>query len=178
MINIVLLFHLAMKRYSAVSGLTQLILPAGHVSSELESESQLEKTKLVGTMVCLATHCLFVFLPTIVVCCHCDAGVAQAGLFGEDNLRHGGHVDDVSAPLSEHQALCPRGEAGSFDGQHGSSYVTLDTQTTRHLHQNLLQITEHLRKLAVYETLLTSRKVIGNSRPSMVLPLAGVANIL
>lgn len=76
-------------------------------------------------------------LPTVVVCCHGDAGIAQAGLLGEDHLWHSGHVDDVSAPLAEHQALGPRGEAGTLDAQHGPSHMALDPKAPRHLHQNL-----------------------------------------
>lgn len=85
------------------------------------------------------THRLLVFLPTVVVCCHGDAGIAQAGLLGQDHLWHSGHIDDVSAPLAEHQALCPRGKAGPLDAQHGPSHMALDPQAPRHLDQNLRQ---------------------------------------
>ena len=85
------------------------------------------------------THRFLMFLPTVIVCCHGDAGIAHAGLLGEGHLGHSGHVDDVSAPLSEHQALGSRGKAGPLDSQHGPSHVTLNAQTPRHLHQNLHQ---------------------------------------
>lgn len=76
-------------------------------------------------------------LPTVVVCCHGDAGIAQACLLGKDDLWNSGHIDDISAPLTEHQTLCPRGESGPLDAQHGSSGVALDPQAPRHLQQNL-----------------------------------------
>ena len=79
------------------------------------------------------------FLPTVIVCCHGDAGIAQAGLLGEDHLWHSGHVDDVGTPLAEHQALSPRWEAGPLDCQHSPSHMALNPQGPRHLHQNLHQ---------------------------------------
>lgn len=84
-----------------------------------------------------ATHCFLVLLPTVIVCCHGNAGIAQASLLGEDRLWHGGHIDDVSTPLAEHQALCPRRKPRPLDSQHGPSHMTFDPQTPRHLHQNL-----------------------------------------
>lgn len=84
-----------------------------------------------------ATHCLLMLLPTVIVCCHGNAGIAQASLLGKDDLWNSGHVDNISAPLAEHQTLSPRGEPGPLDTQHGSSGVALDPQAPRHLQQNL-----------------------------------------
>lgn len=85
------------------------------------------------------TNRLFVLLPAVVVCRHGNAGVAKARLLGQHHLWHRGHVDDVGAPLAEHQALCSGGKARTLDRQHGTSRVTLDAQTARHLHQDLCQ---------------------------------------
>lgn len=76
-------------------------------------------------------------LPTVIVCCHGNAGVTQACFFGKDHLWHGGHVDDIGAPLAEHQALGPRGEARPLDGQHGPSVMTFHPQTPSHFQQDL-----------------------------------------
>lgn len=81
-----------------------------------------------------STHRLFVLLPAVVVCRHGDAGIAQTRLLGQDHLGHCGHVDDVGAPLAEHQALCPRREAGPLDTQHGAPRVALDAEGAGHLH--------------------------------------------
>lgn len=54
-----------------------------------------------------ATHRLLVLHPTVIVSRHGNAGIAQARLLGEDHLWHRGHVDDVGAPLAEHQAFGP-----------------------------------------------------------------------
>lgn len=86
-----------------------------------------------------ATNRLFVFLPTVIVCCHGNAGIAQARLLRQDHLWHSGHIDDVGTPLAEHQALRPRGEPWPLDSKHSPSHVALDPQAARHLHQNLRQ---------------------------------------
>ncbi len=85
----------------------------------------------------LSAHRLFVLFPAVIISCHCNTSITQPGLLGKNHLRYCGHVDDISTPLSEHEALCPRRETRTLYGHHCPSVVTLHTESLGNLHEHL-----------------------------------------
>ena len=76
----------------------------------------------------LLVHYAVTLFPAVVVRHESDGGVGDARLLGQHHLGHGGHVDHVTAPATEHHALRLAGEPRTLDSDGSSSLLMLVAQ--------------------------------------------------
>lgn len=83
------------------------------------------------------THCFFVLLPAVIICCHSNTCITHSSFFCKYHFRHCGHVDNISSPAAKHQAFCSRTETWAFNCDHCPLRMTLQPKLLCNLNKNL-----------------------------------------
>lgn len=83
------------------------------------------------------THCFFVFLPAVIICCHGNTSITHSSFLRKNHFRHCSHVDNISSPAAKHTAFCSRAETWAFNCDHCPFGMTLEPQLLGSLNKNL-----------------------------------------
>lgn len=83
------------------------------------------------------THCFFMFLPAVIICCHGNTSITHSSFLCKDHFRHCSHVDNISSPAAKHTAFCSRAETWAFNCDHCPLGVTLEPQLLGSFNKNL-----------------------------------------